>query len=41
MKDKEQDTTKVYPAEEGLANFIKTIVDTRYALENAKETPNV
>jgi hypothetical protein len=24
-----------------LAKFIKTIVDTRYALENAKKTPNV
>ena len=28
MKDKEQDSTKCYPAEEGLAKFIKTIVDT-------------
>lgn len=41
MKDKEQDTTKAYPAEEGLAKFIKTIVDTHYALENANKTPNI
>ena len=41
MKDKDWDATKAYPAEEGLAKFIKTIVDTRYALENAKKTPNV
>jgi hypothetical protein len=41
MKDKQQDATKAYPAEEGLAKFIKTIVDTHYALENAEKTPNV
>ena len=41
MKDKQQDASKVYPAEEGLAKFIKTIVDTHYALENANKTPNV
>jgi hypothetical protein len=41
MKDKQQDATKAYPVEEGLAKFIKTIVDTHYALESAKKTPNV
>ena len=41
MKDAKQNSNKPYPNEEGLANFIKTIVDTHYALESAKETPNV
>jgi hypothetical protein len=28
MKYKEQDTSKAYPTEEGLAKFIKTVIDT-------------
>lgn len=41
MKDTDEDPNKPYPNEEGLAKFIKVTVDTHYALENAKETPNV
>ena len=40
MKDAKQDSNKPYPNEEGLAEFIKTTVDT-YVRENAKNTPNV
>ena len=41
MKDTNQDSSKSYPNEEGLVKFIKMTVDTRYALENGKKTPNV
>ncbi len=40
MKDNEKNSNKDYPNEEGIAEFIKTTVDT-YVQENAKKTPNV
>ena len=40
MKDTDQNPNKSYPNEEGIAEFIKTTVDT-YVRENAKNTPNV
>ena len=36
MKEKEPDPNKEYPGEEGMAKFIKTVVDTKYSLENGK-----
>ena len=38
MKEKEPDPNKSYPGEEGLAKFVKTVVDTHYALEQAKSS---
>ena len=41
MKDPKENASKSYPNEEGLAKFIKVVVDSHYASENAKKTPNV
>ena len=39
MKEKDPDSNKSYPAEEELAQFIKDVVDKKYALENKKNKP--
>lgn len=36
MKEKDPKPGKCYPGEEGLAQFVKNVLDTRYALENSK-----
>jgi len=36
MKEKNPDPNKEYPGEEGIAEFIKTVVETKYSLENTK-----
>ncbi len=36
MKEKDPDPYKSHPGEENLAQFLKVVLDTKYALENAK-----